>query len=100
MSAAYPDFDGTQKCAEIGVEPFFPDSRPDGGEYRKARSLCDGCDWIEPCREYSLHWMVAGVWGGTNPVDRRRIRRERGIVAQPISTPDWVLHGGTKRGAA
>ena len=80
----YPAFDGTQLCAQIGTEAYFADNKTLDKENRRARELCSGCAWQQPCLEYAVHWLVEGVWGGTSLNERRRIRRRRGIVGTPL----------------
>lgn len=75
-----PAFDGTQPCASTDPEAFFADD----GDYNAAKRVCRGCEWREPCLDYALHVTVEGVWGGTTPAERRRLRRERGILPTPL----------------
>lgn len=91
MSARYPDFDGTQRCAEVGPEAFFSDSGNETEENQKAARLCEGCDFITECLEYALHWNVVGVWGGTGPKQRKKIRAKRGIVPEQLVKFDRAL---------
>jgi WhiB family redox-sensing transcriptional regulator len=59
---------------------FFP---PDytqtfAGDIARARALCRACPLQPACLEWALSQTgLEGVWGGTTPADRRRIRRQR-----------------------
>lgn len=91
MSARYPDFDGTQFCAEIGWEAYFAESKTHREEQRQAQELCNGCEFIQPCLEYAVHVNVEGTWGGTTLNQRKKIRRARGIVAETLALSDVAI---------
>ena len=43
---------------------------------RVLKSICNECPVINECRDYAMsNDFVHGVWGGTTPQDRRRLRR-------------------------
>lgn len=44
-------------------------------------AICRGCTVRRPCLEYALATDASGLWGGTTHNERRRIRRQRGLVA-------------------
>lgn len=80
MSA--PLFDGTQACAGVDIEVFFPSP---GGHVSAliegAKDICRSCHFLHPCRDYAVwaqgvpgRW-VDGVWGGTTAGQRAHIRR-------------------------
>jgi hypothetical protein len=73
---AYPDFDGTQNCADTDVELFFPASDR-GVQFQLAKAVCTGCPFQHACAEYAITTYSDGVWGGTSPEHRSRIRRKR-----------------------
>lgn len=80
-----PFFDGTQLCAQVDPELFFPDK---GGSTKDAKRLCGSCEFLAPCLDYALTTRIngigiGGVWGGTSEVERRRIRR--GLAARPVA---------------
>ena len=80
-----------------GYDPFFPTIIDENGEehlddgtiwasfgdtsayYTEAKEVCDRCPIKEQCRQYALdHRERWGMWGGTTPIERRRVeRRER-----------------------
>lgn len=86
----YPRFDGSQACAEIGLEIFFPP--PDGyGNVlsREARKICASCDFLVPCGEWALHHAEPyGIYGGMTVADRHRIRKERNIIPDVMNVGD------------
>lgn len=76
-----PTFDGTQACAGMDPELFFP-TRATGARQKiaEAKKVCAACPFTDPCREYAT-WAqgsagryLDGVWGGTTARDRLRIR--------------------------
>jgi WhiB family redox-sensing transcriptional regulator len=81
----YPSFDGTQACAEVGVEFFFPENNNEApGDYQKARSVCQRCDWQIECGDWALrHDSSYGMWGGMTPRERRTMRHRLGIINEP-----------------
>lgn len=67
-------------CREVGSEMFYPpDDKPVARDfYSNAKSVCRRCEVIEECFEYGLR-ETYGVWGGTSPSERAKIRESRGI---------------------
>lgn len=53
-----------------------------------AASICAGCPAATPCLDYALRHNVDGIWAGTTPHDRHRIREARGITPLPVTLPD------------
>lgn len=48
--------------------------------YERAKRVCANCTVTSECLDYALKFKgLAGVWGGTTPAERARIRLERGI---------------------
>jgi WhiB family redox-sensing transcriptional regulator len=62
-------------CAQVSQEMFFPEK---GGSVRDAKRICGSCDVRQKCLEYalSLESNPVGIWGGTSPLERRRMRTE------------------------
>lgn len=83
--APYPTLDGSQLCAQVDVEMFFPEK---GGSPTPARQLCASCDFLRPCLAYALTHDVHGVWGGTSQKQRRTHQKAHGIVPVPLPTHD------------
>jgi WhiB family redox-sensing transcriptional regulator len=65
-------------CQEIGVEVFFPpDDKPVSRDfYRQAKRICNNCPVIAECLEFGISEQY-GVWGGTTPQERVKIREQR-----------------------
>ena len=71
-----PDWEGAL-CREIDPELFFPDNIQTM-QYRMAKKICGECSLADVCLEYALKDEdLLGVWGGTLPKERNRIRFER-----------------------
>jgi hypothetical protein len=81
----------TAVCLQPENEPdwWFP---TDPNLSQRAKKLCKGddrhfpCPFLTPCLEYALHHRVDGIWGATDPAERRKIRAARGINAKPMPT--------------
>jgi transposase-like protein len=62
-------------CAQTDPALFFPET---GTSPRLARKVCAGCEVLEQCLAYALdNDERFGVWAGTTPAQRRKLRRER-----------------------
>ena len=64
-------------CLEHPAEWFTGPHEP--GDTRRAIDVCTTCPVKQPCLEAALDIEVSadlGIWGGTTPATRRRIRRE------------------------
>lgn len=67
-------------CAEIGVDPFFPESHEN---HQQAVQICRRCPVQTECLEHALKleqsdaWNVLGIWGGLTPRQRRSLLRDR-----------------------
>lgn len=62
-------------CAEPAHSdlPWFPTK---GEPLDAVRAVCARCAVREPCLAYAVENMIDhGVWGGTSPQERRRMRR-------------------------
>ena len=69
-------------CREPGVDPelFFPVSElgPAALQITAALVVCARCPVAAQCLDWALRaGEPAGVWGGTTPGERRRLRRAR-----------------------
>lgn len=85
-----PNFGDNLPCQEvhaelfpIGVDVFFPtnDKYPENDlEVRAAKDACARCHMQDECLQYALASGVTdGIWGGTTPPERERLRRKLGI---------------------
>ncbi|GAA2980491.1 WhiB family transcriptional regulator [Actinokineospora diospyrosa] len=72
MSAADSGWMADALCAETDPDAFHPErANPDGA----ARRVCQRCDVQAACLAYALATgQSEGVWGGTSPAQRRRMR--------------------------
>lgn len=92
----YPEFDGSQVCAQTDPDLWFPTAERQTG--RIAKSLCRSCPWQKPCLEYALRYEVVGIWGATTERERVSLRKKFDIRAEQLySTP---LSGTVPRGKA
>lgn len=80
---AIEDFFDTKKAACKGEDitlfyPILP-----AGQHRKdveiAKHLCEQCEVVKGCLEYSLHYEPLGIWGGKSEVEREVLRQQRNI---------------------
>lgn len=72
-----PKFDGSQACAEVDPELFFPE---EANQSRKQmvtiRKVCGSCAFKSPCLQYALdNPDLVGIWAATTEKERRFIRR-------------------------
>lgn len=74
-----PFFDGSQVCAQVDPELFFPENKMDAVQKIKVvRPLCESCEFRKPCLEYALkHRDLYGIWGGATEQERQLMRRRR-----------------------
>ena len=64
-------------CREVGGDLWHPDEG-EGQTYmtNRAKEVCNRCPVIEECLGYAMkHGEVLGVWGGTTPAERKRMRK-------------------------
>jgi len=60
-------------CQQIGLEVFFPRTDNSPEHFKQAKEICQRCPVIAECLDFGLDEPF-GVFGGTSPYDRRRIR--------------------------
>lgn len=69
------DWRESAACSGIDSDVFFPSS-DDEASTAKAKAVCESCPVKEDCLGYSLATnQKAGVWGGLDANERRRMRR-------------------------
>jgi WhiB family redox-sensing transcriptional regulator len=63
-------------CRGSDVDVFFPPRGADASKWAEgAKTVCRRCPVIHLCLEYALRANeTSGVWGGTTPKERRRMR--------------------------
>jgi WhiB family redox-sensing transcriptional regulator len=54
---------------------------------RRAKALCKNCPMKDACLERGLKFEEHGIWGGTTPEERERIRTKRGITL--VDVKNW-----------
>jgi WhiB family redox-sensing transcriptional regulator len=78
------------------MEMFFPDNKSEAiGMYSAARKVCASCEWQAECGDWAIrHDSGYGMFGGLTPEDRRLLRKQMGIVNEPIKVilPGLVQH--------
>lgn len=78
-------------------ELFFTQSTDAGhgkeGDRRiaKAKTICAGCPFRDPCLAYAITWAVEGVWGGTTLRERDKFRDDNNLEAIPLATSGTLL---------
>ena len=73
-----PSFDGTQLCAQVDPELFFPNTAGEANRVKKiVKKLCSSCEFQTLCLEYALDNDVLGIWGGMLDSERMRIKSQR-----------------------
>lgn len=85
----FPSFDGTQLCAQVDPELFFPE-RGEQATATQAKAICAQCPFKTPCAEYALRFEIRGIWGGTSEQDRRKIGKARGIKRKTLVPLDMI----------
>ena len=62
-------------CTGVDSDAFFPALENEAAS-QKAKEICATCPVQEACLQYSLSTnQAAGVWGGLDANERRRLRR-------------------------
>ena len=81
-------------CLEHPAEWFTGPHTP--GDTRRAIDVCNTCPVKQPCLEAALRIEVSadlGIWGGTTPTGRRRIRQEHTGDRSAIHSTPRALAG-------
>lgn len=68
----FPKWYNDAACIGMDLDLFFEPEL-----YNKAKEVCAKCPVKEPCREYGIENEQYGIWGGTSPEQRRKIRSTR-----------------------
>jgi len=69
-------------CATVGGDFWFPEKEKNGisqVDAKFAKSICRSCIHQSDCAEWGIQKETFGIWGGLTDMDRRAIRRRRGI---------------------
>lgn len=74
-------------CREMDPELYWFDSNLTT-EQLTAKKLCMTCPEVRACLEWGLKHETEGMWGGTTPIERAKIRRRKGMV---VARPDYQV---------
>jgi WhiB family redox-sensing transcriptional regulator len=89
-----PMFDGSQPCAAVDPELWFPAK---GESANVAKAICATCPFRAPCLEWGLKHEREGVWGGMSGSQRAAHRKLHRIPLVSIVPPqlpdDETTHG-------
>lgn len=78
-------------CIGADTAIFFPES---GDPVGPAKALCRACPVREQCLADALErGEVHGVWGGLSAKERRKYRRQHGLLRKPGGQPQPISHG-------
>lgn len=84
---------GTPACAQTDPDLWFPEVAVPATQ---AKALCNECPVMKECQSFAVwHYQMHGIWGGTNPDTRKKIRLQLGITPRPDhrQTLDlWLEH--------
>jgi len=73
------DWGARAACRSTDPELFFPVSGvgPSVAQIDEAKTVCARCDVRSECLAFALAtWQPYGVWGGTSPEERARLRKK------------------------
>lgn len=84
LDVAYPDYDGSQPCAAMNPELFFPRTTTNP-VLPEVKAACARCPFLRPCLMYSLATLVDGFWGGTTPEERTQLRVKHNIAPKALT---------------
>jgi hypothetical protein len=88
----YPEFDGSQPCASVGTDLFYPE-RPANMtalERKIIHDTCYSCQFQTPCLEWGLRHEDDGIWGGLTAGQRQAMRRQIGIRLESVPVTVYV----------
>lgn len=71
-------------CIGVDVEQFFPDETKQYGNKEMLARICNNCDVLKQCQDYSLRYAVQGWWAKTSERQRRDKRQQLNITPIPI----------------
>src|SRR4051812_6370525 len=80
------DWTARAKCLDENPDLFFPsgDGGRAQGQIERARLVCAGCPVRRECLDVALTTDAKhGIWAGTTPAERRRLRRRSGLASTP-----------------
>lgn len=93
-----PRYTGEEPCRTSGDPDLWFAEPGRWSKANEAKAKCQACPLRDACLDYALHVSVQGVWGGTSELQRRRMRKQLGIVAEPvIATESEMKHEEMRR---
>lgn len=90
QGAPYPPVNGTEPCRQ-DPDRWFPPNNSKSAT-KPAKDFCNGTDEVWPCRvreqclAYALTHDVRGVWGGSDDIERDKLREKQSIRVVPMVT--------------
>ena len=78
------DWRDQSACRDTDPDLFFPvgTTGPAIEQIRSAKEVCEACEVRQPCLDYALRTnQHDGVWGGTTPTHRRKMKPETLVCA-------------------
>jgi WhiB family redox-sensing transcriptional regulator len=86
------------RCREEPTDTFFPDTRNRGVSHDRALALCQECPVRAECLDFAVsNGEKYGIWGGTVPHERRKLRRawlKANLRCEDCSAPVSVQRDG------
>lgn len=77
-----PEWFEEANCANTDPEAFFKDEMKDPETVALVKRVCLQCRVGELCLKYALENKISdGIWGGTTPREREKIKRRRNYGA-------------------
>lgn len=68
-------------CSGTDTEQFFPiDETKQYSNKPLLTRICNGCEVLKECQDYSLRYAVQGWWGNTSEKQRRDKRQKLNIT--------------------
>lgn len=100
IEAIRQDWRADALCPQVSLDEFHAEQGIGGTEQINfAKQCCELCPVKAACLDYALAANEQfGIWGGTTPRVRRRLRAERGITTS-LPKPEFVSWHGTASGA-
>jgi WhiB family redox-sensing transcriptional regulator len=92
MSEYASDWRAAAACLSADPDLFFPiaGGAPSARQAAKAVRVCAGCAVCQECLDFAVRMGEAhGIWGGTTPEERTRIRRQRTRQRRVTAGPAW-----------
>lgn len=76
----YPHVDDRAPCRHGDPNRWWPTRLTNRAILQPVLDECARCPFLAPCRRWAVLHEMDGVWGGTTPKDRKKIRKHLGLV--------------------